>query len=331
MTGLIVHGFNRVTDGVNWVADYVPAQVSAPIDFLAQKLPAEGLKTFVAKPLHLVKQTRSYLEQQTKFPIPERLVEDISRTKSLISGLGIITNLPAMIKALSSPVLEPEKSRKYVVVKSDVMIKVGERLLKNGLEKLKDKSVETIQGMSKKLLGKSEESEPNSPEVSTKSNVPKKIIYKMKDGPQLSGVALVSSRIINVANWFISVADAINFVKIYRPVPSLADKATPWIYTVAGGYMALQGLYTELRYNKETWQDKDIATAEKYYGCLNIVTSIAYLFSSTMSGLAIYFKNQRPAWFDKYQFAANVGIVLFPIAKSCAEEYMTRMVKASKS
>ncbi len=152
----------------------------------------------------------------------------------------------------------------------------------------------------------------------------------MVEGPELSPVEAVSNRLFHVANWAIAVGDAISYVRCYTRLPKLFEKMTPWIYTVAGGFMGLQTLWTEWKFSKGTWNnDKpDAVASEKYYSCLNLATSVAYLFSSATSAAGLYYKDQAPAWLGKYQFAANVGIVVMPAVQKCAKAYMENAVWA---
>ena len=268
----IVTGFNAVASGFQIAAGYVPAHVSGITGFLAHNLGADGLKTFVVKPLVLAGQTLKFVQKEGKFPIINKLAHEASPMKALISATEVITKLPKMLKELAKPVSGAEHSRNYRT--------------NNDLE---DRGVEW------------------------------------------SPLESVSNRIFHVASWAIAASDAISFARhTFGSLPQKLDKATPWIYTVAGGYMGVQTLYTEWRHAQGTWRDasKNTVPSEKRFGWLSISASVAYIFSSAVSGLGLYYKGQAPAWLYKVQFAANVGVTVMPFAQKCAKAYMDNVVWA---
>lgn len=157
-----------------------------------------------------------------------------------------------------------------------------------------------------------------------------KRVWRNENGVQRgltwSKTEVVFHKIFNVSGWAIAVGDAISFANSYRRLPAILNKATPWIYTVAGGYMAVSSLYNEVRYTKETWgkESAKAVPAEKYYGLLNYLTYGSYLAYSIIGGLGLYFKDQKPSWLGKYQFAASVGVTLLPAVQKCATAYMKK-------
>jgi hypothetical protein len=158
--------------------------------------------------------------------------------------------------------------------------------------------------------------------------------YTTVDGFQRNGVEetlleTVSGRIFHLASWAIAAGDAISFARhALGSLPKKLDKATPWIYTIAGGYMGVQSLYNEWRHAQGTWKDANQNTvpSEKRFGYLSLAASIAYIFSSAVGGLGLYYKGSAPAWLGKVQFAANVGVTVMPFAQKCARAYMERSV-----
>ncbi|MBP7074516.1 MAG: hypothetical protein KBA81_03935 [Rhabdochlamydiaceae bacterium] len=266
----IVTGFNAVANILNTAAGYVPAQVSGVTGFLAHSLGADGLKTFVVKPLVLAGQTLKFVQRDSKFPVLCKLAHDATPMKALISASEVITKLPKMLQELSTRVENSEFSRNYTRV--------------DGSE---------------------------------------------RQGVEWSPIEMVSNRIFSVASWAIAVGDAISFARhSLGSLPQKLDKATPWIYTVAGGYMGVQTLYTEWRHAQGTWKDanNNATPAEKRFGYLSLAASMAYIFSSAVGGLGLYFKGRAPAWLGKIQFAANVGVTVMPFAQKCAKAYMDKAV-----
>lgn len=155
---------------------------------------------------------------------------------------------------------------------------------------------------------------------------------KLQPGAKFSNEALVFSRWMAVASWGMAVGDAIQWVGKYRPLSASWIKLTPWIYVVAGGYMATNSLYTEARMVKKVWfnQKKDVAPIEKCYSCLNLAFSVTGLFTSALGMISIYYEGKAPGWINKYQFASAVGMICLPMAQRAAEAYIKAHFKAEE-
>lgn len=262
----IVNGYNTFTAWTTYASTYIPFRntIREGISFLATELPADGLKTLVAKPLGLVGSVLKYIGREASYPAFGRLAQDASATKALISAVEIF-KFPF---TAFSEVKGEESTRQYCRLNTGKQERV--------------------------------------------------------DGPKLSEVEAVSGRVFQIANWFISLADGIGFVRNYRALPKSLENATPWIYTVAGGYMGAQSLYTEWKFAQGTWRDEKngAVPAEKYYGCLNLATSAVYLFASLVGAAGLYYKDKAPSLLGRLQFASLVGIVIMPVAQKCYKQYM---------
>jgi hypothetical protein len=168
-------------------------------------------------------------------------------------------------------------------------------------------------------------------EAAEPSRIYKKLDDSKAAGPERSPLESVFNRIFHVASWVIAVGDAIVFARsTFGSIPQKLDKATPWIYTIAGGYMGVQSLYTELKHAHSTWWNGDAQAvrAEKCFGCLNLAASTAYIFSSVVGGMGLYYKGQAPAWLGKCQFAASAGIAVMPFFQKITKAYMDKVVWA---
>jgi hypothetical protein len=134
--------------------------------------------------------------------------------------------------------------------------------------------------------------------------------------------AAVASRIFTLASWCISVGDAIGMAGRYRPLPKLLRGATPWIYSIAGGYMGAQSAYAEVRFQHSSDNWKHSTPGEKCLGVLNLATSINYCCLAAGGFLGLYHKDNKPEWLSKWQFVFTVGTTVLPAAQKCAREWL---------
>ncbi len=153
----------------------------------------------------------------------------------------------------------------------------------------------------------------------------------VQNGVEWTPLEIVSNRVFHVASWAIALGDGLIFAREYfGHLPRKLDKASPWIYTVAGAYMGLQSLITEWHHANGTWRDEacQAVPSEKRFGYLNLVTSAAYLGSSIVGGLGLYYKDKAPTWFKTVQLGASIAITVLPLVQKCARTYMEEAIWA---
>jgi hypothetical protein len=143
---------------------------------------------------------------------------------------------------------------------------------------------------------------------------------KLKGDLTMTAGEAVAGKIFTLASWCISMGDTIGMAGRYRPLHKLLGGATPWIYSIAGGYMGAQGAYAEVQFQKRTWHRS--LPSEKYLGALNLATSVNYCCLSVSGFLGLYYKDSKPAWLTKWQFGFMVGSTVLPAAQKCAREWL---------
>ncbi|MGD0664464.1 MAG: hypothetical protein ABSA17_01875 [Rhabdochlamydiaceae bacterium] len=153
------------------------------------------------------------------------------------------------------------------------------------------------------------------------------IVYESKEERKIeTAPEALAGRMFFVANWFIAVSDTVMLTKESFPnrLPKVVENLTPWIYTIAGGYMSVQGLYAERSFFKQISDNNTEipVVAEKYYYWVNIATSISYLFLSITSAMGLYYKKDAPSWLKNCQLATSAATIVVPLVQRCAKDYM---------
>jgi hypothetical protein len=107
-------------------------------------------------------------------------------------------------------------------------------------------------------------------------------------------------------------------------IPEVWKNYAP-LTSVGIGYTALCTLYEE----NKILNDKTISNRERVFVCVNMLSSFACLFSSAMTiADRCCGGNRLPIWFDKLQYAAQVGSTVAPIVQKSFKYYMdTRVYK----
>ena len=143
------------------------------------------------------------------------------------------------------------------------------------------------------------------------------------DRTENTGFEVVSDRLTKVWFWLIGVADATNFAKKVSPssVPQVLKKAQPWLYIVAGSAVGLHFIQQELKVLgnlKNT--GKEEPTSKKVGSLINLATSAAYLFSSSVLAVSQFSKAES---LKKWSFYASVGTGVMPVVQRLFHSYMS--------
>lgn len=296
----IVSGFNTVARALNTASTFIPgkASVQAVGSFVEKNFGADGFKTFVAKPIALVGQTLTFVKSYN----------DVNVMAAMAAGQRNAANeaackdYPFTMKAAGMA-----GAAKTLISTFEVFTKLPKLL--------KELSTEVDGGSPERARGF----------CSTDNG------YQNLGGLNWTPIETVGNRLFWLAGWIISLGDNIIFAKqCGQPLHPKIENATPWIYTIAGGFMGGQQLWSEVRIAKATWLDPSTKTvaSEKWYGILSIATNVAYIFNSIMGAVGIYLGNNRnvPAWLGKAQFAASAGTIVLPAMQKAAKIYMENAV-----
>lgn len=309
----IVSTFNSMARALNTaytnIVPYKPA-VQSVGNFIKENFGADGFKTFVAKPIALVGQTLTYVKSYKDKAVMEAIAKGVKDAGSKAASADYPSTMCAAGMASAA---------KTLISAVEVFTK---------LPKLAKELSTQVDGQPEYIRGYRDANGYNSPEPFLAQNASNPNQHLC---PQWTPIEAVSNRLFWLAGWIISVGDTIAFAKqCNKSLPAKIENSTPWIYTIAGGYMGLQQLWAEVKVAKGTWADstKQAVSAEKHFGILSIATNVAYIFNSVMGAVGIYCKDGKnvPAWFGKMQFAANTGVIILPAVQKAARVYMEKNI-----
>ncbi len=171
----------------------------------------------------------------------------------------------------------------------------------------------------------------------TKWNLSREVAY-MNDGKPrlhkatLSPLALVAQRLSSVALWFINIGDAVNEIGEYYPISPFLKKYVPIMFSAAGLYMGVQGLYEEEVVRGSVKRENFVmAPEENYYSWANRALNGTYLFISTVGGLGIYFEKNPPKWLPTAQFVGTAVLAVVLIAHKVLKDQVEDLHKSREA
>ncbi len=154
----------------------------------------------------------------------------------------------------------------------------------------------------------------------TKWNLSREVAY-MSDGKAhlhnatLSPLALVAQRLSSVALWLINVGDAVNEIGEYHSISPFLKKYVPIMFSAAGLYMGVQGLYEEKMVRNSVKAKKFVmASEENHYSYAKHALNWTFVFVSAVGGLGIYFEKNPPKWLPTTQFIGTAALAAMLIA-----------------
>ncbi len=144
-----------------------------------------------------------------------------------------------------------------------------------------------------------------------------------KEAPSVSEAEFVFNKIFQVASWVMAGTEAIKLLNSYIPSNRLSFlvRVTSWVQVMAGGYMAVQGLYGELRLVSQIKfiRNESIHIEQKIDSTIKVLTNCAYIFSTVLAGLSLWYAKPHK-WLD----AASLAIIALPLIDSVAGLYINR-------
>lgn len=147
----------------------------------------------------------------------------------------------------------------------------------------------------------------------------------------LSPLAMVAKKFSSVALWCIYVGDTVNEMGEYCSISPFLKKYVPMMFSAAGLYMGVQGLYEEGVVRSSVKRKNFVmAPQENDYSYAKYALNWTFVVVSAVGGLGIYFEKNPPKWLSTAQFAGTAVLAVVLIANKVLGDRVEGLHKSMK-